>query len=303
MRAPADLAVYFPGAPRRPFHLPLSRVPGYRPPDDEKVLQESANLVSYMLDSGPKDKRIGLNGVLVSLSGGMDSSTTALVSRHAVESYGRGKKLVCVTISTDPRNEMEMEDVESARRLCKDFDIEHVYVDASPVLSAWEHVQPSPQGNPAAHFNRVARLRANIARQEAIARRMLVASTFTRSEFLLRAYSDGLPSPNFSFLGALYKTEVFDLGKHVGVPDYVQKKNPGGSELQHDDTTLYGADFRTGLDAAVFLLHESKKSPDQISRTFGIDKKWLERLHEHMTRQDWRVGTTSLGREDVLIAL
>lgn len=280
---------YFPGKPSTPFSLQLSEMPGYRKPDYNKFIDGTKTAVIYpLLSTVPRQ-----NGILVSLSGGADSCTAAVVCRDAVEQYGRGMSLQCITFGTEYENKMGQTDIGNAWRFCAEKSIDHKYIALDELLSSWERTQPASL--PIVKIDSIARLRSIMARRQADEKNLLLSGTGNYSEWLAREFSGGLSGSHFSFLHLLYKTEVIELGRHIGVPGYVLEKDSGASEVGLTVRDLYGVNYTDGLDAVLYLF-DSGRTAEEISRQFGIDPEWLNRVQERMKNHDWRISC--LGLED-----
>jgi NAD+ synthase len=237
----------------------------------------------------------GAEGVVVAMSGGVDSTTAATL---AVEALGpeRVYGLVLPADATGEANRRDAQD--TAERLCIDFRT----VDVQPVVDVFEHALTREQwlrGNPAvAHQqaegethdgdpdgltealgNLAARVRMAAAYFEANTTDRLVLGTSNRTELLLGYFtkhgdggSDLLP------LGDLYKTEVRALATALGVPDSIVRK-PATADLWRDQTDVddLGAPYGT-LDGVLWELVEEGRDVEAAARRLGVDRALVERV-------------------------
>lgn len=226
-------------------------------------------LVSFIKE---RVREAGARGVVVGMSGGMDSSTVACLCARALGSRG------VLGISMPERGVTNPQDVEDARRLASSLGIEFKIVDITGALA---EIQRSLGLKPEALLpaaNIKPRLRMIVLYYHANLLNRLVAGTSNRSE--LRAgyftkYGDG--AADFLPLGCLYKTQVKRLAAHLGIPKRIIDKTPSAGlwRGQTDEGEL-GLSYEkidgiyAGLDLGL--------GPEEISRALGIDRKEVERF-------------------------
>jgi NAD+ synthase len=175
----------------------------------------------------------GLTGVVVGLSGGVDS---ALVARLARDALGAERVLGVLLPDRGYPAALEAETLDYAHSL----GITTRTVPIAPVTEAFRAVLPSVRdrvtlGNTAARV-RMTCLYA-IAREE----RRLVVGTGNKSELLLgyfTKYGDG--GADLLPLGDLYKTDVWAIARELGVPPAIVDRPPtaGFWEGQTDEGEL-----------------------------------------------------------------
>lgn len=175
---------------------------------------------------------VGVDGVVLGLSGGIDSATAAAVAVDALGSdsvYG----LVLPVGSSDNEN------MRDAREHAEQLDIEFDTLDISGVVE--EAVDLTGVTDREAVGNLKARVRMCVNYLYANERSRLVLGTGNRSEILLgyfTKYGDG--GVDVSPLGGLYKTEVRELAREIDVPEKLVTKTPtaGLWEGQTDEDEL-----------------------------------------------------------------
>jgi len=161
-------------------------------------------------------ERAGSEGVVVGLSGGIDSSVVAALAQHALGPNMLGVLMPC---NSDPQ------DAEHARLLADAFGIETVEID---LAAAWEGFKRSlPAGSGLANANLKPRLRMTALFYVANSRGYLVAGTGNKTEFMIgyfTKYGDG--GVDIMPLAGLYKFEVRELARELGVPAPIIEKPP-----------------------------------------------------------------------------
>jgi len=289
---PTEPMPYFIKPPKTDAVLRLESLPAYISLDYQHIEFMAASMVRYALDR--VSEKIGTRGVLVTLSGGSDSSTVTAACKRAM-SYGVKSDLLAVTVVTDPDNRMESEDLESATSLCRQLNVEHKVFDARQIVDETDKIIGID--NSRVYADSVARARNALVRSTADKYGLLVAGTSNKSENMIRGFADGLAQPSFSFIRELYKTEVINFGRHLGVPESILSRDPGGSEMRRTEAELYGASYVDCLDAVLYLL-DSNMKPEDIS-SHGIDLEWLKDLETRVKDHEWRTRSLVYDRQQL----
>jgi len=158
----------------------------------------------------------GRKGIAVGLSGGVDSSVVAVLSKKAV-----GKNMVGVIMPC----ESNPLDAEHALLVAREFGIDTEYVDLGPVFHALG--EALPEGSPLARANIKPRLRMLTLYYIANTRDYLVAGTGNRTEIAVgyfTKYGDG--GVDILPIGGLLKVEVRETARELGIPAEIIDKPP-----------------------------------------------------------------------------
>lgn len=241
------------------------------PREPEAIRPEAVALVEDVVDDADAD------GVVVGLSGGIDSTVTAHV---AVEALGSG----AVTGYTLPAAANSHRSVEDARRVADRLDVAFDTIDVQPVLerfleTAFHDRDPVDAADEVAIGNATARLRMAALYLHANASDRLVLGTGNRTELLLgyfTKYGDG--GVDLLPIGDLYKTEVRALARSVGVPDEVVRKPPtaGLWEGQRDEAEL-GAPYEA-IDRVLHRHVDRQRPVDEIVADVELDEATVRDL-------------------------
>jgi len=160
----------------------------------------------------------GASGLVVGLSGGVDSACVAGLAQRAIGSDAiLGVLLPC---HSDPV------DGEYARQVATAFNLETVTVDLSAVFDSFVAALP-PSSSRMATANLKPRLRMTALYYIANSRNALVVGTGNKSELMIgyfTKYGDG--GSDLLPLGDLYKREVYDLARELGVPQPIIDRPP-----------------------------------------------------------------------------
>jgi NAD+ synthase len=160
----------------------------------------------------------GADGFVFGLSGGVDSATTAAL---AVRALGPQRVLAALLPCHS-----QPEDARLARLVAQTFDIPVVTVDLHGAYDALLAALP-PSDHRLAAANLKPRLRMTALYYLAQSRNYLVLGSGNRTEVLVgyfTKYGDG--GVDLLPLGHLYKTQVWELARELGVPQQVIDRPP-----------------------------------------------------------------------------
>ena len=229
----------------------------------------------------------GVDSAVIALSGGIDSTLTAHLAAEALgpESvYG-------LVLPSEVNREGNMSDAE--RVASELLDIEYDVVEIGPVVDAILEAAPgtdaaaapADQAEQIAVGNTRARVRSVFNYFVANRDDGLVLGTGNKSEALVgyfTKYGDGavdcLPIAN------LYKQQVRQLARHVGVPEDLASKT-ASAELWADQTDEeeLGLDYDT-LDAILALHVDGPLSVSATARHLRLEASVVERVREMYER-------------------
>ena len=203
----------------------------------------------------------GAEGVVVNMSGGLDSTVTAAL---AVEALGADRVYGLIL----PCNKVGAPHARDAEALAEALGIEHDTVHLQPLFAQFGAVAPDRfdlHDEPVRSGNAVARLRMTLAYLAANAADSLVCGTANRSELLsgyVTKHGDG--AADLFPLGHLYKTDVRALARALDVPEFVVEKPPSAGFLpgQRDADDL-GAPYEV-IDPVLHLGVDRGLDPESV---------------------------------------
>ena len=212
----------------------------------------------------------GAEGVVVGVSGGVDSATVAFLCVRAL-----GKERVFATIMPEIGVTPE-EDVMHAKQVCEILGIEHRYVEINPLIESFLKI--FGEGESLAFANVKPRVRMIVNYYYANRMNRLVAGTGNKSELKVgyfTKYGDG--GVDFLPIGDLYKTEVFELARYLGVPESIISKKPSARlwKGQTDEDEM-GISYRN-LDAILKGI-EMGLERDEIVERFSVSGDEVDRV-------------------------
>ncbi|MBP1911590.1 NAD+ synthase [Thermococcus stetteri] len=219
----------------------------------------------------------GVEGVVVGVSGGIDSATTAYL---AVRALGKEKVLGLIMPY------YENSDVEDARLVCESLGIDCKVINIRPIVDSFVS-QLGFQPDKRSLGNIMARTRMILLYAHANQMNRLVLGTSNRSEFLTGYFTKwGDGASDYAPLINLYKTEVWEIAKILGVPEMIIHKKPtaGLWEGQTDEDEL-GISYRL-LDEILWRLVDLKMPKDRIAEELGISIEKVEYVGRLVKRSE-----------------
>jgi len=224
-------------------------------------------------------RKAGRKKAVVGLSGGVDSSAVAFIAARA---FGRKNVIAAVLPSAATGGG----DAGDAREVAERLGVQLVEFNIAPIVRAFAGLNAGGArlmtktdfGNIAARV-RMACLYNLAARSNG-----LVIGTSDKSEILLgyfTKYGDG--GADVLPLGGLFKTQVKELARMLGVPKKIIQKPPSPNLwLGQTAEEELGASYEE-LDAVLWAL-EKKWGAGKIEKRLGV-KKWLVERVERLNRE------------------
>jgi len=196
-----------------------------------------------------KAREAGARGVLVGISGGVDSAVVLALSRRAVGDHALGLIMPCESSKEDVDDALEVARLLGAATTT--IPLDEPYRRLLEVL---------PEGNRIARANLKPRLRMATLYYFANALNYLVAGTGNRSELAVgyfTKYGDG--GADILPIGGLLKPQVCKLAHELGIPRHIVEKVPtAGLWPGQTDEGEIGMSYET-LDEIIEALAEGRR--------------------------------------------
>jgi len=227
--------------------------------------QLTSRLTDWLKD---KAREAGAKGVVVGMSGGIDSSVVAVLCKQAFPDNVVGLLIPCHSMA---------EDMEHARLVADKFGIPTETVSIDSVYDALVSVLPT-DGNPwrkLAEANLKPRLRMAVIYFYANQMNYLVAGSSNRCELSIGYFTKfGDGGVDIMPLGNLVKSQVRDLARHLGIPQVIIDKPPSaGLWAGQTDEQEMGLTYEQ-LDA----YFTTGKAPDAVRRK--IEERIARNAHK-----------------------
>jgi NAD+ synthetase len=219
------------GARKSAIRNPQSAIPVVgRGEEPEDPLHIDCELTRRWLVSFLKDevvRRRGFTKGIVGLSGGVDSALTAFL---AAEALGKDN-VIGVRM---PYRDSSPESLAHAQLVIDQLGIASVTVDITEAVDGY--LKQVGDVDPARRGNVISRQRMIVLFDLSAKHKALPLGTGNKSERLLGYFTwHADDSPPVNPLGDLFKTQVWALARHVGVPEVIVTK-PATADLIHGQT-------------------------------------------------------------------
>ncbi|MFH2108242.1 MAG: NAD+ synthase [Chrysiogenia bacterium] len=219
------------------------------------MLKIRCDLVEKILVTAIRDsiRKNGFKNAIIGVSGGLDSAVVAALCQKALGSSHTFALLLPYRISSPAS-------LEHGKMVCAKLKVACEIIDISPAVDAY--FDRFPAENRMQIGNKCARERMSVLYDFSVRRKALVVGTSNKSELLV-GYSTlfGDSAAAFLPIGDLYKTQVFELARHLGVPEAIIDKMPSADLWPgQTDEGEFGITYKD-LDIILHLM---------------IDKRWDE---------------------------
>ncbi|MBI2881932.1 MAG: NAD+ synthase [Candidatus Tectomicrobia bacterium] len=234
-------------------------------------LEVNAPLVERLLVGFIENEvtKAGFSRVVIGLSGGVDSSLCAYLAAKAL-----GRESVTGVIM--PYRLSSPESVEHARVVAKKTGVRSMTVDISDMVDAY--FAKFPDMDFTRKGNKMARERMTVLYDQSAALGALVLGTSNKSELLLgygTLYGDMAHALNP--LGDLYKTQVWQMAAHVGVPEEIVGK-AASADLVVGQTDEADLGFKyADVDVVLYHLVDLRYSREELIRK-GFPAGFVDRV-------------------------
>ncbi|MDF1519117.1 MAG: NAD+ synthase [Brevefilum sp.] len=229
--------------------------------------------------------RVGFNKTLMGLSGGIDSAVSLYLSARA---FGPENVLaVRMPYAKHSSSKTSPQDtLEDAQTMIDDLGVQSMTVEITemvdPLIDHYEDMTKLRAGNI------MARMRMIVLYDQSVPFKGLVMGTSNKTEMLL-GYSTifGDSAAALQPIGDLYKTQVRQLAKALGVPDKVIQKAPS-ADLWAGQTDEGELGFTYAeVDKLLYLLVDQRYRPEACVEE-GFDKAFVERVMGMMRRNHFK---------------
>ncbi len=206
----------------------------------------------------------GAQGAVLGLSGGVDSSVVAVLCKKV---FPQNTLALIMPCHSHPQ------DMQDAVKVAEKFDIKYFVIDLSAVYDRLLEtvLQNVERSYFIAEANIKSRLRMTVLYYYANLYNYLVVGTGNKSEILtgyFTKYGDG--GVDIEPIGNLYKTEVYEAAKILGIPESILNKKPSaGLWVGQTDEQEMGISYEE-LDR---YLQTGEGSPHVTERVENMIKK------------------------------
>ena len=236
---------------------------------DAELEARREHIVGFIRD---RAAAAGTDRAVLGLSGGIDSTLTASLAGEALGPENVHGLVLPAVVSSD-------ENMSDAERVARELGLPFDVIEIEPVVDSLLSAYPEAEGDHEAVGNARARVRAVFNYLVANHEGRLVLGTGNRSEAAVgyfTKYGDG--AVDCHPIGNLYKIQVRQLARHVGVADDLVEKTPT-AELWADQTdeSELGIAY-DALDAILATHIDGPLSVAATARHLDVDPETVERV-------------------------
>jgi NAD+ synthase len=246
-----------------------------------ELLEINTGLARKILTSFLREEitRTGLTRGVVGVSGGVDSALSCFL---AAEALGPANVLaVCL-----PYKQSSPDSLRHAHQVIQATGVKSLILDITPMVEPL--FEQLPKMDARRRGNVMARERMIVLYDQSAECGGLVIGTGNKTEIMLgytTLYGDSACAINP--LGDLYKTQVRQLARAVGVPEEIVAKPPT-ADLWTGQTDEGELGFTYGeVDKLLYLLVDERYSPEECVQA-GFKKAFVERVVEIVRRSQFK---------------
>jgi len=230
-----------------------------------------------------------VKGIILGLSGGIDSAVLAYICKRKLKE----KTLALIMPDTTITPKSETED---ALKMIALTGIEYKLIDIKPIVNEYSmYLEP----NEKAKGNLRARVRTNILYYYANAKNYLVLGSSDKSEFNIGYFTKfGDGASDITPIISLYKLQVREIAKHLGVPEnIIAKKSSPHLWKDHEAEKELGISYEE-IDSILYCMLEKKLSIDEIEKNTQISRIAIEKIQQlHINSEHKRLSPQKPNRE------
>ena len=242
----------------------------------------------------------GAKGIVLGLSGGIDSGTIAALSSLAI-----GGENVLALMLPEKEN-FNQKDIDDARVVAKQFHVETQVCDMSKALNGiYDAIPVFDQSNRLCKGNIKARTRMIFLYYYANNQNRIVCGSSDKSETMMGYFTKwGDAAADIAPIMDLYKTQVRKLALHLGIPKELALKpsTPALWPNQLAESEL-GIKYET-LDLILYGL-ERFVSPEEIAKELAVEKvlvdkvksRWIANEHKRRMPLTPKIGYRTVGND------
>ncbi|AFS80980.1 NAD+ synthetase [Candidatus Nitrosopumilus koreensis AR1] len=228
-------------------------------------------------------KKNNAEGLILGLSGGIDSAVLTYICKRNL----KDKTLALVMPDTSITPKTETED---ALKMISLTGIQYKLIDINPIVKEYSmYLEP----NERAKGNLRARIRTNILYYYANVKNYLVLGSSDKSEYLIGYFTKfGDGASDITPIISLYKLQVREIAKYLGVPENViAKKSSPHLWKEHGAESELGVSYED-VDSVLYCLFDKKLSINETQKLTNIESSTIGKIQElHKNSEHKRLPT------------
>lgn len=223
--------------------------------------------------------RVGFSRAVVNLSGGLDSAVSCVLAAQALGP----ENVLALRL---PYKTSSQDSLDDAQRVIDQTGVQALTIPITEMVDPL--IATDAQMSSMRKGNIMARMRMIVAYDQSEAFKGLVVGTGNKTEILL-GYSTlfGDSACALNPIGDLYKTQVRQLAREIGVPEPVIAKPPS-ADLWAGQTDEGELGFTyTEVDKVLYLLVDQRYRPEECVEA-GFDETFVRKVAERVRRNQFK---------------
>ena len=237
----------------------------------------AAEIISGFIHS--ETTRAGFSKAVIGVSGGVDSSLSCFLAARALG----GENVLAVRM---PYKSSSQESLDHAQLIIDKTGVQSLTIPITDIANGL--IDQFPDMSKVRQGNIMARCRMIVLYDRSVAFNGLVVGTGNKTEILL-GYSTiyGDSACAFNPVGDLYKTQLRQLSRAVGVPEVIVDKPPTADLwIGQTDEDELGFTYEE-VDQLLYLLVDERYTPDECVEA-GFDKKFVQTVVRRIQRSHFK---------------
>ena len=245
---------------------------------NQDILEDVVNGIKYedvinRIQNNIKKKILETNteGVVLGLSGGIDSAVIAYLCNNAV----KDKTLAIIMPDSKISPESETND---AIQIVDELGINYKLLDINLIHKEYSKVI---EPNDMALGNLRARIRMNVLYYYGNSKNLLVLGSSDKSEFNIGYFTKfGDGAADVLPIASLYKTQIREMARYLDIPkSIINKKSSPHLWPNHEAEHEIGATYKE-IDTILYCILELKLPIDKISDTAEISEEKVQKIYQ-----------------------
>jgi len=239
----------------------------------QKITNQDYSSIADRIQNGLQQKieETNTKGVILGLSGGIDSAVIAYLCNNIVKEKTLALIMPDSKISPESETSDAIKIIDTLGMDYKLLDINSIHKEFSMVLEPGDR----------ALGNLRARIRMNILYYYANLKNLVVLGSSDKSEFNIGYFTKfGDGAADVLPIVSLYKTQVRELARHLEIDEkIIAKKSSPHLWPNHEAEHEIGVDYEE-IDIILYCLLELKLPIDEVIKVSEIDEKKVQKVYQ-----------------------